>query len=174
MRRNHASRPQPRAFSSRLSDSHFSPRLIMIGENYPSNEFVCNLLTHSARRDSAVQDFSLDNRSTSWYTKPCRPNRIMGDYIQPAAKAAKITKHIHWHGFRHAYGSLLKANGEDVKVVQDSLRHASSQITMDVYVQAIPAAVRSAHGRVVVQIAAELSCIGPGMDPSSAAASVSD
>jgi integrase len=78
------------------------------------------------------------------------------------------------YGFRHAYGSLLKANGEDVKVVQDSLRHASSQITMDVYVQAIPSAVRSAHGRVVEMIAAELSGLGPALDPSSAAMSVND
>jgi integrase len=104
------------------------------------------------------------------------PSCIMSDYIIPAAKDAKIEKHIHWHAFRHAYGSLLKANGEDVKVVQDSLRHANSQITMDTYVQAIPAAVRSAHGRVVEQIAAtaaELLSVGPTMDPSVAAVSVS-
>jgi integrase len=105
---------------------------------------------------------------------PVWPSCIMSDYIQPAAREAKITKHIHWHGFRHAYGTLMKANGEDVKVVQDSLRHASPQITLDVYVQAIPSAVRSAHGRVVEQITAELSSFGPTLDPSSAVAAVSD
>jgi site-specific recombinase XerD len=44
---------------------------------------------------------------------PVWPSCIMTDYIQSAAKEAKIEKHIHWHGFRHASGSLLKANGED-------------------------------------------------------------
>jgi hypothetical protein len=29
--------------------------------------------------------------------------------------------------------TLLKANGEDVKVVQELLRHASSRVTLDVY-----------------------------------------
>jgi len=31
---------------------------------------------------------------------------------------------------------LLHANGEDVKVVQELLRHGSAKITMDVYAQA--------------------------------------
>ena len=44
-----------------------------------------------------------------------------------------IVKHIGWHTFRHSFATLLKANGEDVKVVQESLRHANSRITLDVY-----------------------------------------
>jgi site-specific recombinase XerD len=34
--------------------------------------------------------------------------------------------------FRHSFGTLLKANGEDVKMVQELLRHANSRITLDV------------------------------------------
>lgn len=47
-------------------------------------------------------------------------------HVQSAAKRAGITKHIGWHTFRHTYTTLLHANGEDVKVVQDLLRHGSA------------------------------------------------
>ena len=51
------------------------------------------------------------------------------------AKANGINKDIGWHTFRHSFGTLLKANGEDVKIVQKLLRHANSRITLDVYTQ---------------------------------------
>ncbi len=36
-----------------------------------------------------------------------------------------------WHTFRHSYATQLKSKGEDVKVVQESLRHANNRITLD-------------------------------------------
>jgi integrase len=69
--------------------------------------------------------------------------------IRPAAKRAGITKRFGWHTFRHSFATLLKANGEDVKVVQESLRHANSRITLDVYTQAVTPAKRQAQSRVV-------------------------
>jgi integrase len=103
---------------------------------------------------------------------PVWPQSLMAKHILPAVRAAKIEKHVSWHVFRHSYASLLKGNGEDIKVVQESLRHANFQITADTYVQAIPQAVRSAHGRVVEQLAAgadgtELLPFGPRLDPNS-------
>ena len=53
--------------------------------------------------------------------------------IKPVARNAGITKNIGWHTFRHSFGTLLKANGEDVKTVKELLRHANSSITLDVY-----------------------------------------
>jgi len=53
---------------------------------------------------------------------------------------------VGWHTFRHTYSTLLRANGEDVKVVQELLRHANSKITMDVYTQALSPAKRKAQG----------------------------
>ncbi|PYX40790.1 MAG: recombinase, partial [Acidobacteria bacterium] len=50
-----------------------------------------------------------------------------------------ITKHIGWHTFRHTYTTLLHANGEDVKVLQELLRRGSAKIAMDVYAQAVTA-----------------------------------
>jgi integrase len=100
---------------------------------------------------------------------PVWPSSLMADHILPAVKAAEINKHVSWHVFRHSYATLLKANGEDVKVVQESLRHATFQITMDTYTQAVPQAVRNAHSRVVEQLAVpeteDKESIGPTMDP---------
>jgi integrase len=39
---------------------------------------------------------------------------------------------IGWRTFRHTFGTLLKANGEDVKAVQEILRHANSRIMLEV------------------------------------------
>jgi integrase len=60
--------------------------------------------------------------------------------------------HISWHTFRHTYSTLLHANGEDPKVVQELLRHSSIKVTMDVYTQAVTATKRKAQSRVVEMI----------------------
>ena len=59
----------------------------------------------------------------------------MSKHIRPAAKKAGIVKHVPWHVFRHSVAPLLKGNGEDVKTVQESLRHADSTVTLDTYTQ---------------------------------------
>jgi integrase len=46
-------------------------------------------------------------------------------------------------------GTLLKANGEDVKTVQELLRHANSRITLEVYTQAVTSNKRVAQSKVV-------------------------
>jgi integrase len=43
---------------------------------------------------------------------------------------------VGFHTFRHSYTTLLTQNNEDVKVVQELLRHANSRITLDLYAQA--------------------------------------
>jgi len=75
--------------------------------------------------------------------------KVMQYHIQPAAHRVGIKKQIAWHTFRHTYTTLLHANGEDVKVVQELLRHGSAKITMDVYAQAVTKAKRTAQNRVV-------------------------
>jgi integrase len=84
--------------------------------------------------------------------QPVWLSKVMTYHIQPAAKRAGITKRIGWHMFRHTYTTLLHANGEDVKVVQELLRHGSAKITMDVYAQAVTTAKRKAQGKVVAML----------------------
>ena len=81
--------------------------------------------------------------------QPYWPDNLMKRYIKPVAQKAGIDKNIGWHTFRHSFGTLLKANGEDVKTVQELLRHANSRITLDVYTQAVNSHKRAAQSKVV-------------------------
>jgi integrase len=83
---------------------------------------------------------------------PFWPDIVLQKLIRPAPLRAGITKRIGWHTFRHSYSSLLVANGENVKVVQELMRHASSRMTLEVYSQARNAAKRQAQGRLVQMI----------------------
>lgn len=65
----------------------------------------------AASRSSA----SVRSGRTVFAPKPC--NRHQG--------RAGITNRVGWHTFRHTYSTLLKANEEDVKVVQELMRHAN-------------------------------------------------
>jgi integrase len=87
-------------------------------------------------------------------TQPYWPDSLMRKVIRPAAVRAGISKHIGWHTFRHTYATLLKANGEDVKTVQESLRHANSKITLDTYTQGLMPVKRLAQGKVIQAIQA--------------------
>jgi integrase len=81
--------------------------------------------------------------------QPYWPDNLMKRHILPVARANGINKRIGWHTFRHSFGTLLKANGEDVKTVQELLRHANSRITLEVYTQAVTSNKRAAQSKVV-------------------------
>ena len=74
---------------------------------------------------------------------------VMQYHIQPAARRVGITKAIAWHTFRRTFSTLLHTNGEDVKMVQELLRHGSTRVTFDVYAQAVTLAKRLAQQKVV-------------------------
>jgi len=50
---------------------------------------------------------------------------------------------------RHSYTTLLRQNGNDPKVVQDLLRHASYQVTANIYDSAVSDEKREAHSGVI-------------------------
>jgi integrase len=81
--------------------------------------------------------------------QPLRPDVVLAKRIRPAVLRAGIKKRIGWHTFRHTYSSTLIANGENVKVVQELMRHASSRFTLEVYTQAKAKAKRDAQQRIV-------------------------
>jgi integrase len=83
---------------------------------------------------------------------PFWPGGVLQKIIRPAALKAGIRKKIGWHTFRHTYSTLLIANGENVKVVQELMRHASSRFTLEVYLQAQLIAKRQAQQRLVQAI----------------------
>ena len=91
--------------------------------------------------------------------QPYCPGSLFRADVVPALKEAGITAPAGWHTLRHTFGTLMKANGEDFKTIQEMLRHATFKVTADIYTQAITPTKRDAHNKVVKQLIAE-----PGRD----------
>jgi len=81
--------------------------------------------------------------------QPYWPGKLWQYYGEPAVKRAQIGKKVSYHTFRHTFGTLLNANGENPKVVQELLRHASLKVTTDVYMQAVSPQKRAAQSKLV-------------------------
>jgi integrase len=80
---------------------------------------------------------------------PVWANTSLQKVLQPVARRAGIMKRIGWHMFRHTYSSLLSECGNDVKVVQELMRHAKVSTTMEVYTHARMERKREAQSKVV-------------------------
>lgn len=83
---------------------------------------------------------------------PYWPDSVLSDFIRPAAARAGIEKHIRWHTFRHSFCTLLMSNGENVKIVQELMRHANCRSTLEIYSQARNEAKRAAQHRLIEMI----------------------
>jgi len=68
--------------------------------------------------------------------KPLHPGGPMNDVIKPEAIRAGISKRVHWHAFRYTFGTWLVANGVDIAVVHELMRHASPRTTLEFYIKA--------------------------------------
>ena len=84
--------------------------------------------------------------------QPLWPDSLWHRLGKPALKAAGITKRVCYHTFRHTFGTLLNASGENPKVVQELLRHASLKITTDTYMQALAPEKRRAQAKLIVMV----------------------
>jgi integrase len=148
---------------------------VAIGEIHLQRGIVCQhigaLKTETSQKpiamDSALAGALLDWRGRCPYNQdtdyvfasaeksgaqPLWPSSAMSKHIRPAAIRAGITKHVRWHVFRHSFATLLKGNGEDVKTVQESLRHADSKVTLDTYTQGLMPLKRAAQRKVIQMI----------------------
>jgi len=95
--------------------------------------------------------------------EPYWPDNLLKRFVKPAAVRAKITKRVGWHTLRHTYSTLLRANGTDIKVQQELLRHANVQTTLQIYTQAVSEQKRAANAMVVGQL-----LVMPEREPASA------
>ena len=80
--------------------------------------------------------------------QPYWPETLLKCHVQRTAKRLGITKRIGWHSFRRTFATLL-GGSEDVKTMQELMRHANSRLTLDLYAQALTPAKRAAHRRLV-------------------------
>ena len=83
---------------------------------------------------------------------PYWPDIILSRIVRPAATRAGIQKHVGWHTFRHSFSTILIGNGENVKVVQELMRHSNCRCTLEIYSQARIQAKRDAQHRVIQMI----------------------
>jgi integrase len=94
----------------------------------------------------------LYNQDTDWvfaspYTTGLRPyygESAMSDHIVPAVRKTGCAKQVGWHTFRRSFACLMGDRDEDIKVVQELMRHSSSTLTRDIYQQGAVAAKRLA------------------------------
>ena len=80
--------------------------------------------------------------------RPPWPDGLLTDHLKPAAVRAGVGV-MGWHTLRHSYSTLLRSLGADVKVQQALLRHADVATTLNVYTQAVPAALRETASKAV-------------------------
>ena len=64
-------------------------------------------------------------------TPICKENMVRRHY-SPALKKAEIPR-INFHALRHTYVSLLLAQGESIKYVQEQAGHSTPTVTMNIY-----------------------------------------
>ena len=93
----------------------------------------------------------LNQRAPESAPQPYWPNSIYRVYIKRAQEDWSHS-HIGWHTFRHIFSTILNANGEKPKVIQELLRHATLKVTMDPYVQAVSDEKRKAQSKVVTML----------------------
>ena len=84
--------------------------------------------------------------------QPYWPGSLFRVHLKPALEAAEIPGNVGWHTLRHTFGTLMKANGEDIKTIQELLRHSNYKVTADTYTQAVTPTKRAAQTKLVKMI----------------------
>jgi integrase len=107
-------------------------------------------------RWKAQSDFTRDEDwvFASWRTlgkKPLRSTSVLENVLKPAAEGVGLGL-IGWHTFRRTFSTLLRGNGEDIKVQQELMRHADIRTTMNLYTQANSDQKRQAQGKIVQMV----------------------
>jgi integrase len=89
--------------------------------------------------------------------QPYWPGSLYRAHLKPSLLKAGISVPVGWHTLRHSFGTLMKANGEDIKTIQELLRHATFKVTADTYTQAVTPVKRDAQARIAKLIMADAS-----------------
>jgi integrase len=104
---------------------------------------------YQADDDLVFPSFRLKGR------KPPRANMLVANHLQPAARKAGITGQVGFHTLRRTLASALVANGSNIRLVQELLRHSNPLITLDAYARSTTPAKIEAQGWVMEQLLTE-------------------
>lgn len=137
---------------------------------------VVHMVNGSTKTEASAKDVPLDaelagslmefrkakpyNGDTDWVfastkmkgKQPLWPDSLWNRQGKPAVKAAGVLKKVCYHTFRHTFGTLLNASGENPKVVQELLRHATLKVTTDTYMQALSPDKRRAQTKLITLV----------------------
>ncbi|MEG9434965.1 site-specific integrase [Edaphobacter sp. HDX4] len=91
----------------------------------------------------------------SFGERPYWPDMLLRRHILPAAKRLGIQKRIGWHTFRRTAATLLMSLGASVKTAQELMRHATADITLELYAQAVTEDKRMAQNALAALINGE-------------------
>jgi integrase len=75
--------------------------------------------------------------------------RKEGNPLAPSTKVKIRNLMSGWHTFRRSFSTMLIANDENVKVVQELMRHSNCRCTLEIYSQARLQAKRDAQHRLL-------------------------
>ncbi|TFH65668.1 MAG: site-specific integrase [Candidatus Zixiibacteriota bacterium] len=79
--------------------------------------------------------------------QPLEPDNLVKREFHPALERGGLRR-IRFHDLRHTFASLLIANGEDIKFIQNQLGHASATTTLDRYGHLFPGMQKEAAERL--------------------------
>src|SRR5262249_14842794 len=107
---------------------------------------------------SSIQPtWRLDFRESAPSGNPTHwPGSLFRAHVKPALMKAGISVPVGWHTLRHSFGTLMKSNGEDLKTIQELLRHATFKVTADIYTQAVTPVKREPQAKVAKMILADI------------------
>lgn len=78
---------------------------------------------------------------------PMRKDNLMHRQFRPLFKSAGLVG-VRFHDLRHTSATLGLAAGDNVKIIQERLGHASAKTTLDVYAKAVPSLQRESATRM--------------------------
>ena len=78
---------------------------------------------------------------------PLDPDNLVKREFLPALRRAGL-RQIRFHDLRHTFASLMIHQGENVKLIQEALGHASVQVTIDRYGHLLPGGGSECRGEI--------------------------
>jgi integrase len=128
-------------------DGHFgTPKTASSIADLPLGpESVGALRQQLKREDHGVQpeDLVFPNRTGG----PLNPKNLLRRVLYPACVKAEVPR-VSWHALRHTHATLLAAGGASPKLIQSQLRHATTQLALELYTHQLPGFQREAVERL--------------------------
>jgi len=117
-----------------------SPKTKKSTRKIPLPMDVVNTLKALKKRQQETRGNVIDIQSNGFVFSGLDGQNINPDYLTRHFKVLVrkyLLKDVHLHSLRHSYASLLLANGEDLKIVQENLGHSDINITANIYTHVV-------------------------------------